>query len=206
MVCVCVCVCCDRVAFSTPRIPCVLLSSDEVFSSYQHREVLPGCRPHPGDIVEAGSLAVGSLCLSWYGVNSCAMSLWGRAPSGSAIWGRSVKCFTPQAPRPTQAPHPTQAPLPHPSTPPPPKHPSPPKLPHPQTAGTSRLCCVALLWFWKSSSPNCNALVCEVPFGRSTLWLCGTGSLGQMSLSPLCLPPPPPPWTLSPPQTLSPQI
>ena len=34
------------------------INSDEVFSAYRHREILPGCRPHPGDIVEAGSLAV----------------------------------------------------------------------------------------------------------------------------------------------------
>ncbi|XP_052821363.1 protein strawberry notch homolog 1-like [Mya arenaria] len=31
--------------------------SAEVFSSYLHREVLAGCKPHPGDIVEAGPLA-----------------------------------------------------------------------------------------------------------------------------------------------------
>ncbi len=35
-------------------------NSDEVFSTYKHREILPGCLPHPGDIVEAGSLAVRS--------------------------------------------------------------------------------------------------------------------------------------------------
>ena len=34
------------------------LYSAEVFSGYIHREVLPGCKPHPGDIVEAGPLAV----------------------------------------------------------------------------------------------------------------------------------------------------
>lgn len=32
--------------------------SAEVFSTYPHHEVLPGCMPHPGDIVEAGMLAV----------------------------------------------------------------------------------------------------------------------------------------------------
>lgn len=32
--------------------------SDEVFSSYKFREVIPGCLPHPGDIVESGSLSV----------------------------------------------------------------------------------------------------------------------------------------------------
>ncbi|KAK3607117.1 hypothetical protein CHS0354_014268 [Potamilus streckersoni] len=31
--------------------------SVEVFSSYKHNEILPGCLPHPGDIVEAGPLA-----------------------------------------------------------------------------------------------------------------------------------------------------
>ncbi|KAK2165678.1 hypothetical protein NP493_1355g00011 [Ridgeia piscesae] len=31
--------------------------SDEVFSSYKHRNILPGCRPHPGEIVEPGSLS-----------------------------------------------------------------------------------------------------------------------------------------------------
>lgn len=30
--------------------------SDEVFSNYKFREVIPGCLPHPGDIVESGSL------------------------------------------------------------------------------------------------------------------------------------------------------
>ncbi|XP_055959526.1 protein strawberry notch homolog 1 [Patella vulgata] len=30
---------------------------EEVFCSYQHREIAPGCRAHPGDIVEAGPLA-----------------------------------------------------------------------------------------------------------------------------------------------------
>ena len=29
----------------------------EVFSLYQYKEILKGCKPHPGDIVEAGSLA-----------------------------------------------------------------------------------------------------------------------------------------------------
>ena len=32
--------------------------SEEIFAHYQHQEVLPGCLPHPGDVVEAGSLAV----------------------------------------------------------------------------------------------------------------------------------------------------
>ncbi|XP_062605521.1 uncharacterized protein LOC134267315 [Saccostrea cucullata] len=31
--------------------------SSEVFSVYQHREIVKGCCPHPGDIVEAGPLA-----------------------------------------------------------------------------------------------------------------------------------------------------
>lgn len=31
--------------------------STEVFSVYKYREIIPGCRPHPGDIVEAGPLA-----------------------------------------------------------------------------------------------------------------------------------------------------
>ncbi|CAG2225424.1 Protein strawberry notch homolog 2,Protein FORGETTER 1,Protein strawberry notch,Protein strawberry notch homolog 1 [Mytilus edulis] len=31
--------------------------STEVFSKYLHREIVPGCMPHPGDIVEAGPLA-----------------------------------------------------------------------------------------------------------------------------------------------------
>lgn len=31
--------------------------STEVFSKYVHREIVPGCMPHPGDIVEAGPLA-----------------------------------------------------------------------------------------------------------------------------------------------------
>ncbi|CAC5397982.1 Protein strawberry notch homolog 2,Protein strawberry notch homolog 1,Protein strawberry notch,Protein FORGETTER 1 [Mytilus coruscus] len=31
--------------------------STEVFSKYVHREIVPGCLPHPGDIVEAGPLA-----------------------------------------------------------------------------------------------------------------------------------------------------
>ncbi|XP_074658013.1 uncharacterized protein LOC141910988 [Tubulanus polymorphus] len=35
--------------------------SEEVFSNYRHNEVVAGCRPHPGDIVEAGSLAAISL-------------------------------------------------------------------------------------------------------------------------------------------------
>lgn len=37
-------------------LPCIF--SEEVFSAYRHREILPGCLPHPGDIVEAGPLAV----------------------------------------------------------------------------------------------------------------------------------------------------
>jgi len=32
--------------------------SDEVFASYRFKEIIPGCLPHPGDIVESGSLAV----------------------------------------------------------------------------------------------------------------------------------------------------
>lgn len=39
------------------QILCIF--SAEVFSNYRHREILPGCQPHPGDIVEAGPLAVG---------------------------------------------------------------------------------------------------------------------------------------------------
>ena len=39
-------------------------SSDEVFSTYKHREILPGCRPHPGEIVEPGSLSV-STTIVW---------------------------------------------------------------------------------------------------------------------------------------------
>lgn len=35
--------------------------SDEVFSNYKHSEMIPGCQPHPGDIVEAGSLSAISL-------------------------------------------------------------------------------------------------------------------------------------------------
>ncbi|KAJ8310283.1 hypothetical protein KUTeg_012148 [Tegillarca granosa] len=31
--------------------------SAEVFSVYEHKEIIPGCQPHPGDIVEAGPLA-----------------------------------------------------------------------------------------------------------------------------------------------------
>ncbi|XP_033761230.1 LOW QUALITY PROTEIN: protein FORGETTER 1-like [Pecten maximus] len=31
--------------------------SSEVFSVYKYREIVPGCQPHPGDIVEAGPLA-----------------------------------------------------------------------------------------------------------------------------------------------------
>ncbi|XP_064639306.1 uncharacterized protein LOC135494911 [Lineus longissimus] len=31
--------------------------SDEVFAGYNHNNILEGCQPHPGDIVEAGSLA-----------------------------------------------------------------------------------------------------------------------------------------------------
>ncbi|OWF49684.1 Protein strawberry notch [Mizuhopecten yessoensis] len=31
--------------------------SAEVFSVYKYREIIPGCQPHPGDIVEAGPLA-----------------------------------------------------------------------------------------------------------------------------------------------------
>ena len=32
--------------------------SDEVFVPYQHVDVIEGCLPHAGDIVEAASLAV----------------------------------------------------------------------------------------------------------------------------------------------------
>lgn len=39
----------------------VSFCSSEVFSVYEHREIVPGCQPHPGDIVEAGPLAVGIL-------------------------------------------------------------------------------------------------------------------------------------------------
>ena len=38
-------------------LPCVV-DSEEVFSMYKHRDVVKGCRPHPGDIVEAAPLAV----------------------------------------------------------------------------------------------------------------------------------------------------
>jgi len=34
-----------------------------VFSAYKFHEIVPGCCPHPGDIVESGSLAVSYLCL-----------------------------------------------------------------------------------------------------------------------------------------------
>ena len=40
--------------------PIFTFYSKEVFSKYQHYEILPGCQQHPGDIVEAGSLAVSS--------------------------------------------------------------------------------------------------------------------------------------------------
>jgi len=36
----------------------VCACSNEVFSVYKFREIVPGCCPHPGDIVESGSLAV----------------------------------------------------------------------------------------------------------------------------------------------------
>lgn len=36
----------------------VCLYSNEVFSVYKFYEIVPGCCPHPGDIVESGSLAV----------------------------------------------------------------------------------------------------------------------------------------------------
>ncbi|XP_041357018.1 protein FORGETTER 1-like [Gigantopelta aegis] len=39
---------------------------EEVFSSYPFREVVPGCRAHPGDIVEAGPLAALSLPAEFY--------------------------------------------------------------------------------------------------------------------------------------------
>ena len=37
--------------------------SDEVFAAHQYHEILPGCKAHPADIVEAGSLAVSLTCL-----------------------------------------------------------------------------------------------------------------------------------------------
>ncbi|ESO98737.1 hypothetical protein LOTGIDRAFT_158685 [Lottia gigantea] len=39
---------------------------EEVFCSYKHREVVAGCKPHPGDIVEAGPLAALSLPSEYY--------------------------------------------------------------------------------------------------------------------------------------------
>ena len=44
----------------------LLYFSNEVFVSYQHREVVPGCHEHPGDIVEASSLAVSRSCEHCY--------------------------------------------------------------------------------------------------------------------------------------------
>ncbi|XP_064614960.1 uncharacterized protein LOC135479136 [Liolophura sinensis] len=44
--------------------------SDEVFSTYTHNDIIPGCQPHPGDIVEAGSLAALSLPPVWYDLAS----------------------------------------------------------------------------------------------------------------------------------------
>lgn len=41
-------------------------TSEEVFSSYKHREVVPGCQPHPGDIVEAAPLAALDLPKEYY--------------------------------------------------------------------------------------------------------------------------------------------
>lgn len=35
-----------------------------MFSKYIHREIVPGCLPHPGDIVEAGPLAVSFIILN----------------------------------------------------------------------------------------------------------------------------------------------
>ena len=56
--------------FIVKTLPCVtdvrtlFFHSTEVFSNYQHREIIPGCRIHPGDIVEAGMLAVScNICL-----------------------------------------------------------------------------------------------------------------------------------------------
>jgi len=40
------------------RAECLYVCSDEVFSEYKHREIVAGCCPHPGDIVESGTLAV----------------------------------------------------------------------------------------------------------------------------------------------------
>ena len=42
-------------------LPCVV-GSEEVFSMYKHRDVVKGCQPHPGDIVEAAPLAVSHAC------------------------------------------------------------------------------------------------------------------------------------------------
>lgn len=40
------------------KVLTISIFSTEVFSKYVHREIVPGCMPHPGDIVEAGPLAV----------------------------------------------------------------------------------------------------------------------------------------------------
>ncbi|XP_029633048.1 protein strawberry notch homolog 1 isoform X1 [Octopus sinensis] len=44
--------------------------SQEVFAKFEHREILPGCCSHPGDIVEAGSLASLLLPDAWYPLTS----------------------------------------------------------------------------------------------------------------------------------------
>ena len=48
--------------FSGPFILSCIADSEEVFSTYKHREVVKGCQPHPGDIVEAAPLAVSHAC------------------------------------------------------------------------------------------------------------------------------------------------
>ena len=47
--------------FTMILIDCV--SSIEVFSAYGYKEIIPGCQPHPGDIVEAAPLAVSTRCI-----------------------------------------------------------------------------------------------------------------------------------------------
>ena len=37
--------------------------SNDVFSTYKHRDIVKGCKAHPGNIVEAALLAV---CLSFW--------------------------------------------------------------------------------------------------------------------------------------------
>ena len=48
--------------FPSPVFCLVLVGSEEVFSTYKHRDVVKGCQPHPGDIVEAAPLAVSRAC------------------------------------------------------------------------------------------------------------------------------------------------